>query len=189
MNGKWSCPLRLAVISSFLLLCITVELCLLLARGDRFTPSSVGLITQVFEQFGKLQKFEGVYTCEERSLIQFLKVEWGFCNWSITNLHCFINFSVQWRILLCIPSIYNSMHLCIFVCSVRDRLCASRLLSPWNFPSKNTGKSCHFLPQAIFLTHGSNQSFRHLPHWQANSLPLCPLGSPLLVPNSRSIPP
>ena len=32
----------------------------------------------------------------------------------------------------------------------------ARLLYPWNFPSKNTGVGCHFLPQAIFPTQGSN---------------------------------
>ena len=28
----------------------------------------------------------------------------------------------------------------------------TRLLSPWDFPGKNTGVSCHFLPQGIFPT-------------------------------------
>ena len=28
----------------------------------------------------------------------------------------------------------------------------ARLLSPWNFPGKNTGLGCHFLLQGIFLT-------------------------------------
>ena len=31
------------------------------------------------------------------------------------------------------------------------------LLCPWNFPDKNTGASCHFLP-GIFPTRGSNSS-------------------------------
>ena len=31
-----------------------------------------------------------------------------------------------------------------------------RLLCPWNFPGKNTGVSCYFLLQGIFLTQGSN---------------------------------
>uniref|UniRef100_A0A8C6EEG9 Protein phosphatase 1 regulatory subunit 14 n=1 Tax=Moschus moschiferus TaxID=68415 RepID=A0A8C6EEG9_MOSMO len=38
----------------------------------------------------------------------------------------------------------------------------------------NTGVGCHSLLQGIFLTLGSNP---HL-HWQADSLPLCHLGSP-----------
>ena len=29
-----------------------------------------------------------------------------------------------------------------------------RLLCPWDFPGKNTGVGCHFLPQEIFLTQG-----------------------------------
>ena len=44
------------------------------------------------------------------------------------------------------------------------------------FPSKNTGMGCHFLPQGIFLTQGSNLS---LLHWQIDSLPLSHQGSPL----------
>ena len=44
------------------------------------------------------------------------------------------------------------------VCSARAWLWASRLLCPWNFPSKNTGMSCYFLPQVVFLTQGSNPS-------------------------------
>ena len=32
-----------------------------------------------------------------------------------------------------------------------------RLLSPWDSPGKNTGVGCHFFPQGIFLTQGSNQ--------------------------------
>ena len=45
------------------------------------------------------------------------------------------------------------------------------------FFSKNTGVGCHFLPQGIFPTQGSNLS---LLHWQANSSPLSQQGSPRL---------
>ena len=47
---------------------------------------------------------------------------------------------------------------------------------PWDFPGKTTGLGCHFLLQG-FLTQGSNLSLLHLLHWQADSLPLCDLGS------------
>ena len=53
----------------------------------------------------------------------------------------------------------------------------TRLLSPWNFPGKNTGVGCHFLLQGIFLTQGLNSSFLHLLHWQIGSLPLSYLGN------------
>ena len=33
-------------------------------------------------------------------------------------------------------------------------LSPARLLCPWDFPGKNTGVGCHFLPQGIFLTQG-----------------------------------
>ena len=52
----------------------------------------------------------------------------------------------------------------------------SRLLSPWDFPGKNTGVSCHFLLQGIFPTQGSNL---RLLHWQADSLLLRHRGSPV----------
>ena len=51
----------------------------------------------------------------------------------------------------------------------------ARLLCPWNFPGKNTGVGCHFLPQGIFLAQGLNPQ---LLHWQVGSLPLCHLGGP-----------
>ena len=70
----------------------------------------------------------------------------------------------------------------VYVCSVMSDslqphgLQPSRLLCPWNFPGKNTGAGCHFLFQGIFLTQGSNLSLLHLLQWQADSLPLVPLG-------------
>ena len=50
----------------------------------------------------------------------------------------------------------------------------SRLLCPQDFSGKNTGVSCHFLLQGIFLTQGSNLC---LLHWQVDSLPLTHQGS------------
>ena len=46
-------------------------------------------------------------------------------------------------------------------------------------PGKNTGTGCHFLLQGIFPTQGLNPRLLHLLHWQADSLPLHHLGSPL----------
>ena len=40
----------------------------------------------------------------------------------------------------------------------------TRLLSPWDFPSKNTGVGCHFLLQGIFPTQGSNPVLLHCKH-------------------------
>ena len=53
----------------------------------------------------------------------------------------------------------------------------TRLLCSWGFPGKNTGVGCHFLPQGIFSTQGSNPYLLHLLHWQADSLPLSHLGT------------
>ena len=44
------------------------------------------------------------------------------------------------------------------------------------FPSKNTGVGCYFFLQGIFPTQGSNP---HLLPWQADSLPLSHLWSPV----------
>ena len=49
------------------------------------------------------------------------------------------------------------------------------------FSSKNTGVGCHFLLRGIFQTQGSNLSLLHLLHWQTDSLPLCHLGSSILL--------
>ena len=48
----------------------------------------------------------------------------------------------------------------------------ARLLCPWDSPGKNTGVGCHFLPQGIFLTQGSNRGIEpRSPVLQADSLP------------------
>ena len=38
------------------------------------------------------------------------------------------------------------------------------------------GVGCHFLPQGIFPTQGSNLGFQHLQVWQVDSLPLSQMG-------------
>ena len=48
------------------------------------------------------------------------------------------------------------------------------ILCPQDFPSKNTGVSCYFFLQGIFLTQGLNPC---LLNWQADSLPLSHQGS------------
>ena len=53
-----------------------------------------------------------------------------------------------------------------------------RLLCPWGFPGRTTEVGC-FLLQGMFLTQGSNPHLLHFLHWQADSLPLLCLGSPV----------
>ena len=55
----------------------------------------------------------------------------------------------------------------------------ARLLCPWDFPGKNTGVACHFLFKGIFLTQVSKLRLLSVLHWQADSLPLSHLGSPI----------
>ena len=54
---------------------------------------------------------------------------------------------------------------------------STRFLNPWDFPGKNAVVDCHFLLQEIFPTQGSNPCLLHVLDWQADSLPLCHLGS------------
>ena len=46
------------------------------------------------------------------------------------------------------------------------------------FSKQKNGAGCHLLLQGVLLTQGSNLHLLCLLHWQANSLPLCNLGSP-----------
>ena len=51
-------------------------------------------------------------------------------------------------------------------------------LCPWDFPDKNTGVSCHFFLQGIFLTQGSNPCLLHLLALAGRFFTIEPLGSP-----------
>ena len=53
-----------------------------------------------------------------------------------------------------------------------------RPLCLWSFPDKNAGVGCRFLLQGTFPTQELNLRLLRLLHWQADSLPLCHLGSP-----------
>ena len=73
---------------------------------------------------------------------------------------------------------------CVCVCVSQKLNCVWPFMTPWtvahqaplqNFPSRNTGVGCHVLLQGNYPTQGLNP---RLLHWQADSLPLCHLGSP-----------
>ena len=69
------------------------------------------------------------------------------------------------------------IHLCsVMSYSLRPYgLSLTGLLCLLGSPGKNTGMSCHFLLQGVFLTQGSNPCLLSLLHW-ADSLPLSNLG-------------
>ena len=64
-----------------------------------------------------------------------------------------------------IPPASPTPFVCVFVLSCVSLplygLWPTRLLCPWNFLSKNTGMSCYFLLQGIFLIQGSNLGLLH----------------------------
>ena len=49
---------------------------------------------------------------------------------------------------------------------------ADRFLCPWNSPGKNTGVSCYFLLQGIFLSQESSPCLLCLLYWLVDSLSL-----------------
>ena len=51
----------------------------------------------------------------------------------------------------------------------------------WDSPGKNTEVGCRVLLQGIFLTQESNPCLLCHLHWQAGSLPLAPLGKPIIM--------
>ena len=73
------------------------------------------------------------------------------------------------------------MHVCLLNCLVvkPPGLWPTRLLCPWDSPSKNTGVGSHSHLQGIFLTQGWNLWLLCLLHWQAGSLPLASPGHKL----------
>ena len=84
------------------------------------------------------------------------------------------------KILYLLVHVFAHGQLCPPLCDPMD--CSpTRLLGPWAFPGKNAGVSCYFFLQRIFLTRGLNPCLLSLLQWQADSLPLSHLGSPLLV--------
>ena len=57
----------------------------------------------------------------------------------------------------------------------------TRLLCPWDFPSKNTRVSYHFLLQGIFPTQGLNPSLLRFLHMQVGIFTTEPLGKLILI--------
>ena len=96
------------------------------------------------------------------------------------------NSSVPFPQPLVIPKVFSVfmvfpvLSVCLYAQSyltLCDPIASSRLVCPWDFPDKNTGVGCHFLPHMIFLTQGLNPHLLCLLYWQAVFIPK-PLGKP-----------
>ena len=67
------------------------------------------------------------------------------------------NLGQNFNILYSLPPELTGKPLVSYVQLLRPQgLKPTRFLSPWNFPGQNTEVGCHFLPQGIFPTQGSN---------------------------------
>ena len=84
---------------------------------------------------------------------------------------------VWWTKCLCCCLVANS-HLTLLW---PQQTTAHQAPRPRDFPGKNTGVSCHFLLQGIFLTQGSSPSLLYLLRWQLESLPLAPPRNPKVI--------
>ena len=96
------------------------------------------------------------------SMFSYTLYKWG--NWRRFCLH-----KAYWRTWFFHP------YVCVYVCvrqvasvmsdSVRSHgVLPTRVLCPWDFPSKNTEVGCHFLLQGILPMQGSNPSLLRLLH-------------------------
>ena len=93
-------------------------------------------------------------------------------DWGVSSYKIHVKNNVAWHIV--------SDKCCCLVAKLcptlqPDGLQPDRLLSPQDFPGKNTELGCHFLLHGVFLTQGSNP---HLLYQQADSLPRSHRGSP-----------
>ena len=113
-----------------------------------------------------------------------LTIEWIGCDCWIILLDDFMTIqaslwlSDEYSDYLCVPTQSLS---CVQL-FVTPWTVARRLFCPLDFSGKNTWVGCFFLLQGIFLTEGSNPC---LLHWQAKSLPLSHLGSPIICMNDQ----
>ena len=88
--------------------------------------------------------------------------------------HC--TWEAPWCLLLLLLSCFSHVWLCVTLWA-----------AAWNVPlsmgfsRKNTSVGCHVLFQRIFPTQKVNPCLLSLLHWEVGSLPLEPLGSPLVV--------
>ena len=82
-----------------------------------------------------------------------------------------LSFRCSWCACVCVYSIMSELFVTPWTVVRRAPF------YPWDFPGKNTGMGCHFLLQGIFPAQGLNPCLLSLLHWQADSLPLCYLGS------------
>ena len=109
------------------------------------------------------------YLSQTMLLFVLLLCSFVFCNWHQEAIlpHLFLKWTWKWSRSVVPDSLWP------------HGLQPTRLLCPWNSPSRNTGVGCHFLLQGIFPTQGSNLG---LPHCRQTLYQLSHQGSLYLSP-------
>ena len=96
----------------------------------------------------------------------------------ISTIYC-ITYYILYNMIYIMYVIYVCVHVKSRPTVTPQTIQPVRFLCPWNLPGKTTGVGCHFLRQGIFMTWRLNLHLVHLLCWQADSLLLCHLGSPI----------
>ena len=105
--------------------------------------------------------------------------------WTVTNYHLIFTLFIRMLLLHCLP--FQCIVFLMLVCSVAQScltvnswtVAHQAFLSMEVFSGKNSGLGCDFLLQGIFPTQGLYPPVLCLLHWQAVSLPLSHLSSPV----------
>ena len=94
---------------------------------------------------------------------------------SLYDISC-VYFLFAWHHLCSHLIMFSITHSCLTLKQPHS-LEPTRFLSSLDSPGKNAGVDCHFLLQEIFLTQRWNSCLLCLLPWQADSLPLCHMGT------------
>ena len=104
--------------------------------------------------------WKNVYSSHQPVFLFWFSYSWfELTHTSYCILHNFVlSYSSNSKYFFILPNDCVCVWVCVCVCSVASDslwshgLNPARLLCSWNFPGKNTGASCHFLLQGLFLT-------------------------------------
>ena len=142
--------------------------------GESFAVSRSGVVMVVFPTNLSLMVFSGEWSNQNSTDLDFRRAHLEYASGgTYAKMHCVGCWGMPPRIP--IWNMRSVAQSCPAVCDTTD--CSP--LSMGFFSGQNTGVGCHFLLWGIFPTQGWNSCLLCLLHWQASSLLLSHLGSPI----------